>query len=94
MFEADAEARTVSGDVEIRGHGNSALLTIVTVSGDAEITDVGGELEASAVSGDLTIEGDALTRVRLRTTNGDITIQGASFIAPGRRAWTDSLLSR
>ena len=40
-------------------------------------------LEASAVSGDLTIEGDALTRVRLRTTNGDITIQGA--LADGGR---------
>lgn len=80
VFEADLEARTVSGDVEIRGHHNATLVTIMTVSGDADITDIGGEVEASAVSGDLTIEADVLTRVRLRTTNGDITIQGALAI--------------
>ena len=72
-----------SGDVEIRGHHNATLVTIMTVSGDADITGIGGEVEASAVSGDLTIEADVLTRVRLRTTNGDITVQGA--LASGGR---------
>ncbi|MCZ6871488.1 MAG: DUF4097 family beta strand repeat-containing protein [Gammaproteobacteria bacterium] len=83
VFEADLEARTVSGDVEVQGHHNATLVTIMTVSGDADITDIGGEVEASAVSGDLTIEADMLTRVRLRTTNGDITVQGA--LASGGR---------
>ncbi|MEE9253444.1 MAG: DUF4097 family beta strand repeat-containing protein [Pseudomonadales bacterium] len=77
VFEADLEAKTVSGDVDVQGRRNSTLVTVMTVSGDVEITDIGGEVEASAVSGDLTIEAGVLTRVRLRTTNGDITVQGA-----------------
>ena len=77
VFEADLEAKTVSGDVEVQGQQNSTLITVMTVSGDVEITNIGGEIEASAVSGDLTVEAGVLTRVRLRTTSGDITLQGA-----------------
>lgn len=83
VFDEDVEAKTVSGDFEIRGHGMPLLLTVATVSGDGRITGVGGELVAQSVTGDLEIESDALSRARLRTTNGDIDIR--TGLAEGAR---------
>jgi DUF4097 and DUF4098 domain-containing protein YvlB len=76
VFGADFEARTVSGDIEVHGQRQSTLVTIITVSGDVDIMETGGELEASAVSGDIDVVAGTLSRARLRTTNGDITLGG------------------
>jgi DUF4097 and DUF4098 domain-containing protein YvlB len=83
VFEEDAEARTISGEVTVRGHDTPALLVLNTVSGDGEIGNIRGELVAHSVTGDLDISSDELERVRLRTTNGDIDLRTA--LAPDAR---------
>ena len=76
----DCEAKTVSGDVEIKARGDGGMLTITAVSGDLDVSAAGGELMATTVSGDLYIEALELSRARLRTTNGDIAVD-ASLVA-------------
>lgn len=73
----DVEARTVSGDVRVNGHGDPALVTLTSVSGDVVADRVSGELTANAVSGDLEIDAAELSRARLKTTNGDIDLRAA-----------------
>ncbi len=82
-FESDLEAKSVSGDMEIQGHGHESLLTVSTVSGDTEISGVAGELETTTVSGDVEIEAGKITRARLRTTAGDVEISG-ELVSGGR----------
>ena len=83
IFEDDLEARSVSGDLVIVGHEQSAVVTLTTVSGDAVVTDIAGEIVASSVSGDLEIRGKELLRTRMRTTNGDLELY-ASLADDGR----------
>ncbi len=75
VFEEDVEAKTVSGDFDIRGHDESALLTLTTVSGDGRVQNIRGELVVQSVTGSLEIESADLERARLRTTNGDIDLR-------------------
>ena len=42
---ADLELKTVSGDVKIKGHGQSARLRVSTVSGDVRLEHGAGDLE-------------------------------------------------
>lgn len=79
----DLEVKTVSGDMVVRGHEHESLLTITTVSGDADISDVAGELETTTVSGDIDIEAGTIVRARLRSTSGDIEMEG-DLAADGR----------
>ena len=83
VFEEDAEAKTVSGDMTVRGHDKSSLLTVTSVSGDSEVSGIRGELVAQSVTGSMDINGREISRARLRTTNGDIDLD-LSF-APGAR---------
>ena len=82
-FASDLEAKSVSGDMVIHGHGYESLLTVSTVSGDTEISGVAGELETTTVSGDVEIEAGKITRARLRTTAGDVEISG-DLVSGGR----------
>jgi len=75
VFEEDVETKTVSGDFQIRGHDQPALLTLTTVSGNGRVDGIRGELVVQSVTGDLDIRSEALDRARLRTTNGDIDLQ-------------------
>jgi hypothetical protein len=43
----DVECKTVSGDVSIAGSGQRSLLTVTTVSGDAAVTKVAGEVNGN-----------------------------------------------
>ncbi len=83
VFEEDAEAKTVNGDMTVRGHDKSSLLTVTSVSGDSEVTGIRGELVAQSVTGSMKVSGREISRARLRTTNGDIDLE-LSF-APGAR---------
>lgn len=83
VFEEDIEARTISGEVRLRGHDEPGLLVLNTVSGDGEITGVRGELVVHSVTGDLDIKSADLERARLRTTNGDIDL--STGLAEGAR---------
>jgi DUF4097 and DUF4098 domain-containing protein YvlB len=73
----EAEVKTVSGDVSLRGEGKTSVLNLTTVSGNAQVSHVAGEITATTVSGDLTLSLDKLTRARLRTTSGDLSMRGA-----------------
>jgi DUF4097 and DUF4098 domain-containing protein YvlB len=73
----DLECRTVSGDVTIAGSGKKGLVSITTVSGSATATRVAGEVNGSTVSGDFTLGVGETTRSRLRSTSGNLTLQGS-----------------
>ena len=72
----DVECRTVSGDVFVEGSGKKGLITITTVSGDADVQRVAGELNANTVSGNLTLGAGETSRSRLRSTSGDLIMTG------------------
>jgi DUF4097 and DUF4098 domain-containing protein YvlB len=72
----DVECKTVSGDIEVVGQGSPALLTLTTVSGDATVRKVAGEVNANTVSGNIDLALGLTTRSRLRSTSGDLTMQG------------------
>ncbi|HSC06454.1 MAG TPA: DUF4097 family beta strand repeat-containing protein [Steroidobacteraceae bacterium] len=72
----DVEAKTVSGNVVLRGEGKAAVVTVTTVSGDAQVRRAAGELSANSVSGSLNLDLDSITRARVRTTSGDLQLEG------------------
>ena len=72
----DVECKTVSGDIEVAGTGRRSLLTITTVSGDARVQRVGGEVNANTVSGNVDLNLGDTTRSRLRSTSGDLSLYG------------------
>ena len=73
---ADVELKSVSGDVKVRGHGQSARLYISSVSGDVQLEHGAGDLEISSVSGSLGVSLDSAHSVRARTTSGDLRFEG------------------
>ena len=48
-----------------------------TVSGDAKILDVGGEMVLQTVSGDLSARAPSVERARINTTNGEARLETA-----------------
>ena len=72
----DVEAKTVSGNVVLRGEGKAAVVTVTTVSGDAQVRRAAGELVANSVSGSLSLDLDSIARARVRTTSGDLQLEG------------------
>lgn len=72
----DVECKSVSGDVTVNGSGQRSLLTVTTVSGDATITRVAGEVNGNTVSGNFVITMDEAGRSRLRSTSGDLGLKG------------------
>lgn len=79
----DVECKTVSGDVVIDGTSKVGLVTVNTVSGDARIMKVAGEVNANTVSGDLILGLGETARSRLRSTSGDITL-ASTLAADGK----------
>lgn len=73
---AEAEAKTVSGDVSLRGAGKPADLHVSSISGSIRLERGAGDLEATTVSGTLDAELDPGRSVRARTTSGSLYIQG------------------
>jgi len=66
------KANTVSGTVtlsDLRGE-----LDLNTVSGNVECNQLSGPLTVNAVSGAVTVQGSDLSRVRINTVSGDITL--------------------
>ncbi len=73
---SDLELKTVSGDIHVKGHGQSARLRITTVSGDVHLEHGAGDLETTTVSGTLSILLDTAHSVHARTTSGDLRFEG------------------
>ncbi len=76
MAGEDVEAKTVSGSVVLRGEGKPAVVTVTTVSGDAQVRSAAGEILANSVSGSLNLDLEQITRARVRTTSGDLALEG------------------
>jgi DUF4097 and DUF4098 domain-containing protein YvlB len=85
----DLECRTVSGDVTISGSGKKGLVSVTTVSGNATATRLAGEVNGSTVSGDFTLGVGQTSRSRLRSTSGNLTLQGS--LAPDARVDIESI---
>ncbi len=73
---ADFEAKTVSGDMRLRGTRKPAEVRVSTVSGDITLDRAAGEVEATSVSGDVRLEVDPARGIRMHSTSGDLTFRG------------------
>ena len=73
---SDIEAKSVSGDMKLKGHGQPARLRVTSVSGDVHLEHGAGDLETSSVSGTLVVSLDSAHSVRARTTSGDLRFDG------------------
>jgi DUF4097 and DUF4098 domain-containing protein YvlB len=73
---ADVELKTVSGNVQLKGHGQPARLRVSTVSGDLHLEHGGGDVEASTVNGELIASLDGAHSVRARSTSGELRFEG------------------
>jgi len=80
VFGRDAEIKTVSGDVALRGKGkeggSGAEIHVSSISGNIHVDRAGGDLEATTVSGDMTLRMEPSRSIRLRSTSGDIGFEG------------------
>ncbi len=72
----DVECKTVSGNIRVTGAGQPSLTTVMTVSGDATLERLAGEVNGNTVSGDLTVAMGETSRSRLRSTSGDLVVKG------------------
>jgi hypothetical protein len=73
---ADTEAKTVSGEVYLRGDGKPASLHVTSISGGIHLEHGAGDLETTTVSGDLNVQLDPGRSVRMRSTSGRMVLQG------------------
>lgn len=85
----DVEIKTVSGDVRVNGDARKGMLTLTTVSGDATVTRVAGEVNGSTVSGNFTLGLGEVSRARLRLTSGDLSL--AAFLPGDGRLDVESI---
>jgi DUF4097 and DUF4098 domain-containing protein YvlB len=85
----DVECKTVSGDITVTGHGAAGLVTITTVSGDSQVMSVAGEVNGNTVSGNFDFDLGPITRSRLRSTSGDLTLKGK--LTPDARLDVESI---
>ncbi len=78
IFEKSAEVKTVSGDIVLRGRGKGLGMGmhVSTISGNIRIDRASGDLDATSVSGDLTVRLDPTRNIRVRTTSGDLGLEG------------------
>jgi DUF4097 and DUF4098 domain-containing protein YvlB len=76
IFKGTSEIKTVSGDIVLRGRADGAQLHVTSISGGIRLDHGSADIEGSTVSGDLHMRVDATHSVRVRTTSGDVRIEG------------------
>jgi DUF4097 and DUF4098 domain-containing protein YvlB len=75
LGSADAEVKTVSGQIRLKGHGAPARLQMNSVSGDVRLEHGAGDFEGTTVSGSLAVTLDTARSLRARTTSGDVRLE-------------------
>ena len=73
--------QTVSGDITAQ-RAHSPHMTMQSVSGDIECTDVTGSIAAESKSGDITIRG-SFAEVGASSMSGDVELTGMAVVASG-----------
>lgn len=85
VADANINAQSVSGDVDVQGDGTDVVTKANTVSGDVTVQLVGGEVSAEAVSGDVLISEGDYERVDITTVSGDLyflaTLEGGGRLS-------------
>lgn len=79
LWNEDLELKSVSGDVNVRGHNGKGVLRANTVSGGLRLEDVGPEMELGSVTGDMQVRVAELSRARIKTTNGNLELRAAKL---------------
>jgi DUF4097 and DUF4098 domain-containing protein YvlB len=75
--QADIEAKTVSGEIVLRGQGGKpAELHLTSISGSIRLDHGAGDVEANTTSGELNVQLDTARSVRMRTISGDVSFRG------------------
>jgi len=77
----EVSATSLSGDVDVRQ--TSGAVTVTSNNGDLEITDAHGDVDATSISGSVSIVRAVSKSVRATTTNGDVAYSGT--VEPGGR---------
>lgn len=77
QWQDDVEARTISGNVEIRSDGGRGETLVNTVSGAITLVDAPEQLALETITGDMKVSADKLDRARIRTTNGELRLTAA-----------------
>ena len=72
----NSEVRSVSGDITVRGDGKPIALRVSSVSGNIDLTNAAGKLDAVTVSGDARVQMGDINEVRGRTTSGTFELRG------------------
>jgi DUF4097 and DUF4098 domain-containing protein YvlB len=98
--QSDIEAKTVSGDVVLRGQGGKpSQLHLTSISGSIRLEHGSGDVEANSTSGSLSVQLDTARSVRMRTISGEVSLRGkltkdadvdAQTVSGGIRMKTDS----
>ena len=71
VWNKDFEAKSVSGEITVRGQGQRGSMRVSSVSGEIVIDNHAGELDLSTVNGAIQVDANELSRARLKTTNGE-----------------------
>jgi DUF4097 and DUF4098 domain-containing protein YvlB len=71
------EAKTVSGDMRLRGNSKPSEMRLSSVSGNITLDRGAGDVEASSISGDVRLEVNPASGVRLHSTSGELTFNGS-----------------
>jgi DUF4097 and DUF4098 domain-containing protein YvlB len=77
IAQSDIEAKTVSGDVALRGQGKPAELHLTTISGSIRLEHGAGDVEANTTSGEINMQLDSGRSIRMRTISGDLVFRGS-----------------
>lgn len=77
ILEADADATTVGGRIELTGTGKEARVRVSSVSGSVKLHRVAGAVEARSTSGDLDLEISDAGSLAAASVSGRITVRGS-----------------
>jgi hypothetical protein len=75
-FAKDFEGKSVSGDMRLRGSAKAGDVRVETISGDVVLEKAAGEFDAQTTSGDLFLDVQDGSMIRMRTTSGDLSLRG------------------
>jgi DUF4097 and DUF4098 domain-containing protein YvlB len=76
LYGADVETKTVSGDTSLDGSRKPISVRATSVSGDIHYIRGAGDLEGGTVSGSFNATLNPGADIRVRTTSGDVALDG------------------